>query len=149
MSFFNITPETTLEELKKQYHELSKLHHPDKGGDNRTQQEINEEYELNKEYLREYQRLNDPQTSIFDNPFVQTGIAMLEAALKQLNLGTVSEVVYAFGEKFIEKLPSSFDDYKPIIKLWWQNKCENPVESLRGLEKAGKELLFKQKKQKK
>ncbi len=36
---------TTLEELRKQYKELLKAHHPDNGGDVATMQEINAEYD--------------------------------------------------------------------------------------------------------
>lgn len=36
---------TTLEELRKQYKELLKIHHPDNGGDVGTMQEINAEYD--------------------------------------------------------------------------------------------------------
>lgn len=36
---------STLEELRKQYKELLKLHHPDNGGDLETMQEINAEYD--------------------------------------------------------------------------------------------------------
>lgn len=35
----------TLEEAKKQYRELAKQHHPDKGGDVETMKEINSEYD--------------------------------------------------------------------------------------------------------
>lgn len=35
---------TTLEELRKQYKELLKAHHPDNGGDVAIMQEINAEY---------------------------------------------------------------------------------------------------------
>ncbi len=37
---------STLEELRKQYKELLKLHHPDNGGDVGTMQEINAEYDV-------------------------------------------------------------------------------------------------------
>jgi hypothetical protein len=36
---------TTIEEVKKRYKELAVLHHPDKGGDLRTMQELNAEYQ--------------------------------------------------------------------------------------------------------
>lgn len=36
---------STLEELRKQYKELLKLHHPDNGGNLETMQEINTEYD--------------------------------------------------------------------------------------------------------
>ena len=35
----------TLDELRKEYRRLAMLHHPDKGGDTRLMQIINEQYE--------------------------------------------------------------------------------------------------------
>jgi len=35
----------TLEEVKRKYKELAMMHHPDRGGDTATMQEINKEYE--------------------------------------------------------------------------------------------------------
>lgn len=42
----------TLEELKKEYRRLCLLHHPDRGGDLRTMQEINDEHDRAFEYLK-------------------------------------------------------------------------------------------------
>ena len=42
----------TLEEVKRKYKELAMLHHPDRGGNTATMQEINLEYEeIQKEPL--------------------------------------------------------------------------------------------------
>ena len=43
MSFFNHI--TTLQELRKEYHRLAVIHHPDKGGDLETMKAINNEFE--------------------------------------------------------------------------------------------------------
>lgn len=43
MAYFNNI--TTLEQLRKQYRDLLKIHHPDNGGDVATMQEINAEYD--------------------------------------------------------------------------------------------------------
>lgn len=37
---------TTIEEAKKQYRELAKLHHPDKGGDAEIMKQVNSEYDF-------------------------------------------------------------------------------------------------------
>jgi len=36
---------TTLDELRKEYHRLAFIHHPDKGGDTKTMQTLNDDYE--------------------------------------------------------------------------------------------------------
>ena len=140
MQYFKITSETTIENLKQQRRDLAKILHPDKpGGDKEHFQD------MEQEYAREYIKLSDPATSIFDNQFIQVGLAMADAALKHLGHGTLGEVAFNTGVKFIDKLPSVFDDYKPFIKMFWQGKCETPIESLKELEKAGKELAKKNK----
>jgi hypothetical protein len=45
MGFFTVTEDTTPEELRRRYRQLSREHHPDKGGNNETQAQINTEYE--------------------------------------------------------------------------------------------------------
>ena len=45
----------TLDELKKVYKHLAQKHHPDVGGDTRTMQEINAEYEARFEVLKRSQ----------------------------------------------------------------------------------------------
>ena len=56
MKYFVITRTTTLEELKKQYTDLAKLHHPDRGGNNETMQEINLEYERALKMIKDQAR---------------------------------------------------------------------------------------------
>ena len=43
---------STLEELRRQYKELLKLHHPDNGGNLETMQEINAEYDNLFKFLK-------------------------------------------------------------------------------------------------
>ena len=45
---------TTLDELKKEYRRLAMLHHPDRGGDTRTMQDINNEYHEAHERLKNH-----------------------------------------------------------------------------------------------
>jgi curved DNA-binding protein CbpA len=44
--FFDITGDTGIDELKKQYYKLAKIHHPDTGGTNEAFRSMNNEYEL-------------------------------------------------------------------------------------------------------
>jgi len=44
--YFDITGDTGLDELKKQYYKLAKKHHPDTGGTNEGFRSMNDEYEL-------------------------------------------------------------------------------------------------------
>ena len=50
---------STLEELRKQYKELLKLHHPDNGGDLETMQEINCEYDRMFKVLKDRHENNN------------------------------------------------------------------------------------------
>ena len=62
----------TLEELRKQYKELLKLHHPDNGGSLETMQEINAEYDklfkiLKNQHENRYSSYNDSEGSNYNN----------------------------------------------------------------------------------
>ena len=50
---------STLEELRKQYKELLKLHHPDNGGNLETMQEINAEYDRMFKMLKDQHESNN------------------------------------------------------------------------------------------
>lgn len=43
--YFKVSNETTIDDLKRQYYKLAKLHHPDTGGTNEGFREMNDEYE--------------------------------------------------------------------------------------------------------
>lgn len=49
--YFNLTAETTIDDLKKQYYRLAKQHHPDTGGTNEAFKELNNEYEKLQAYI--------------------------------------------------------------------------------------------------
>jgi curved DNA-binding protein CbpA len=56
MKFFTITEDTTPDALRRRYRQLCRQHHPDKGGDNETQAQINDEYERRLRNFRQWQR---------------------------------------------------------------------------------------------
>ena len=53
MRFFVIDEQTTPDELRRQYRDLCKKHHPDKGGSDDLQAQINDEYKSALEQLSE------------------------------------------------------------------------------------------------
>ena len=54
-----VHPATELEDIKKAYIELVKIHHPDKGGDAKAMLEINEAWEILKKKHRNPNKLNN------------------------------------------------------------------------------------------
>lgn len=60
---------TTIEEVKKLYKDLAKLHHPDRGGDTATMQAINNEYALAVRLIAKGEGLTQEQTesAIYDS----------------------------------------------------------------------------------
>jgi len=61
MRYFTPIPET-LEELKAQYKQLAKKHHPDRGGDTATMQAINAEYDELFPRLKDVHKTKDGET---------------------------------------------------------------------------------------
>jgi len=50
---------SSYDDLKKEYKELSKIHHPDLGGDAKKFQEINKAYLILKEYMERFRYILD------------------------------------------------------------------------------------------
>ena len=64
MKYFTVTENTTPDELKRRYRRLCKRHHPDWGGSDEKQAEINTEYEQALEQLAEIaKRTGDRESS--------------------------------------------------------------------------------------
>jgi curved DNA-binding protein CbpA len=61
MKYFNPIP-TTAEELKKQYRELAKRYHPDKGGSTAEMQKVNAEYDVLFPKLKDIHKNKDGET---------------------------------------------------------------------------------------
>lgn len=51
--YFNISENSSLDDVKAQYRKLSKQYHPDMGGDNESFQEVTKEYRLALEFLKQ------------------------------------------------------------------------------------------------
>jgi molecular chaperone DnaK (HSP70) len=79
-----------IEEVKKRYKDLAKLHHPDRGGNTATMQEINNEYAQAIRYAAKGQKMTEEQTesAIYESE------EYAQAINKVINLaGTRLEVV--------------------------------------------------------
>lgn len=98
MKYFKITHSTTLDDLKTQYRDLAKIHHPDKGGEPSVMQEINTEYEeeLKKLKKREYRKGNYKAADNIDDH-----IDEIDGYINTI-MKTISEMVP--GGKLVEKL---------------------------------------------
>lgn len=69
---------TTLEELRKEFHRLAFIHHPDKGGDTKTMQSLNDEYEK-----LSFQLINTNES--FDQSRKEWEMELSEAIQEKLN----------------------------------------------------------------
>ncbi len=54
LEFMGLTPFITYKEIKKRYIELSKKYHPDFGGNSEIMDELNNSYNLLKDYIENY-----------------------------------------------------------------------------------------------
>ena len=66
--FFTVTEQTTPEDLKRRYRNLCKRYHPDRGGSDEKQAQINAEYQKALEKLSEMATQNG-DTESFDQIF--------------------------------------------------------------------------------
>ena len=130
----------TLREIKQKYKELAMKHHPDRGGDNKTMQEINLEYAL-----------------IINNPFYgfsnqsegekQAYVEFPEVIGKIIHLDLIIEVignwVWVSGETYLYKdhLKEIGLYFAPNKKMWYwrpreyssNNRNPLPIEKIRAL----------------
>jgi len=87
----------TLEELKKQYRELAKEHHPDNGGNTATMQAINAEYEELFEKLKNTHATYDGTTYTTEKDNTETAeqfIELINELMKMDNI--VIEIIGCF-----------------------------------------------------
>jgi curved DNA-binding protein CbpA len=118
--YFN-SPQT-LEDLKRQYRELSLKHHPDKGGDTATMQAINAEYEQLFRRLKDVHRAADGEVYTASKPSDETAeqfIHVIDVLMK------LDGVIIEICGRFVW-LSGNTKIYKDVIKdlgfRWSTNK---------------------------
>ena len=126
-NYFNMSRSTTIDKLKVQKRELSKLHHPDKeSGDEETMRLINEEFDIASKLLtireKRYKQLIDiEQKAMAGLVFLQPKI---EPEIKKVTKETLISIVGSIAPsrfknswlKGLEKL-SPLIDNADIIKI--------------------------------
>lgn len=81
--YFNINNNSTLDEIKIQYRNLSKIHHPDMGGDTTIFQQVNFEYRQALELLKQ-RACQQNDTNLFK--LINEHIYSIDEYIRKLNV---------------------------------------------------------------
>lgn len=121
---FRTTETITIEAIKRQYHKLALQHHPDRGGDLKTMQEINAEFdELRKRYYNVHEGKNgttytdesQTTTTDVDDRFIE----IIDKLMKMDDVGIeiCGSFVWLSGNTFDYR-----DDIKALGAKWAKKK---------------------------
>ena len=137
----------SLEELKKLYKELAMLHHPDRGGDTATMQEINSQYHLFCENPTFSYKYPDDKVDVMVYPEVLAKILNLKGIVIELigawlwvsgNTQAHKEQLKAAGFWFAPK--KSMWYYRP---QWMKSHKHNPLDINAIRNKYGSDVIHK------
>lgn len=111
---------TTIEELRKQYRELLRKHHPDNGGNVSDMQEINAEYDR---VFANLSRKTQPDQQANTNDAYEENQAFKEVLNSIIHINADIEIIGSWiwvhgGYEYRELLKSAGFKYAPKKKCW-------------------------------
>lgn len=111
---------TTIEELRKQYRELLRKHHPDNGGNVSNMQEINAEYDR---VFANLSRKTQPDQQANTNDAYEENQAFKEVLNSIIHINADIEIIGSWiwvhgGYEYRELLKSTGFKYAPKKKCW-------------------------------
>lgn len=92
-----------LQEIKKEYHRLTKLHHPDVGGNTATMQEINRQYKEAVEWIAKHGEGKDRQDAAQEVPEAFAAAVAAVVNLEGIALDLVGAWIWATGNTYTHK----------------------------------------------
>ncbi|OFX58741.1 MAG: hypothetical protein A2046_17150 [Bacteroidetes bacterium GWA2_30_7] len=137
----------TLEDVKRRYKELAMLHHPDRGGETATMQQINAEYEyIIKNQLYSFENLTDEEQQDFIKyPEIINQIIGLEGIIIEL----IGDWIWISGNTYPHrKILKQIGFYFASKKVMWyfrpadyksSNKSPKTIDSIRS--KYGSDII--------
>jgi len=117
-TYFNPIP-TTAEELKKQYRELAKKYHPDKGGSTADMQRVNAEYDRLFPKLKDIHRNKDGETYTKETAETPEYFKGLIAELMKMD-EIIIEIIGCFV--WITGNTKTYKDQLKALKFKWHCK---------------------------
>lgn len=168
--FFNVTSDTTIDDLKKQYYKLAKIHHPDTGGSNESFRDMNNEYESLQNHIltngnfSSFERKNEESISEIYREIIDSIISIQGIVIELIgtwiwisgNTFPVKEQIKAAGFKFHSKksmwfwYPGEYKkfnnqemDIENIRKKYGSNEIKSKItdKSLAGISSLGDKLV--------
>jgi curved DNA-binding protein CbpA len=136
---------TSLEDLKKEYRRLTMLHHPDRGGDTATMQEINNEHdELFKVLQHKHNTTHDEKHQSTETPEEFRNIVNVLLNLEGVSVELCGSWLWISGNTFAYKdtLKANGCRWSSTKKMWyWRHKEDSDYWS-RG-KKTIEQIRFK------
>ena len=133
----------TLAEIKREYHRLTKLHHPDVGGDTATMQEINRQYKEAVEWIARHGEGRDRQDAAREVPEEYAAAVAAVVNLDGIELELVGTWIWATGNTRVHKDALKAAGYRwASKKLAWYWRPEEEAAA-RGSRKSLEEIREK------
>jgi curved DNA-binding protein CbpA len=129
----------TLEEVKRRYKELAMLHHPDKGGNTATMQDINNEYEeIRKNPLFDFAKQSEEdQEEFIRYPEIINQVIVLDGLIIEL----IGNWIWVSGNTYLHRgrLKEIGFFFAPKKVMWYfrpadyksSNRSPKTIESIR------------------
>lgn len=153
MNFFNNVKSIT--ELKKEYHKLCMLYHPDNGGNAELMKEINKIYKELFNKLKLCQETKQPENTKDETPEEFIEIIDKLVKIQDLQIEICGCWIWISGNTYPNRtqLKEIGCKYAPKKKLWYwhnqdkkiKNKKSKSIEEIR--EKYGSQKIFAEKRQ--
>ena len=145
----------TVEQLKKEYHKLCTLHHPDNGGNSEIMKEINGVYTSLFNKLKFCQETEQTENNTYETPEEIIEIIDKLVKMQDLQIEICGSWIWISGNTYPNRtqLKEIGCKYAPKKKLWYwhnqdkkiKNKKSKSIEEIR--EKYGSQKIFAEKRQ--
>lgn len=132
MKFFDLKKISSLDDLKREYHRLAKIHHPDAGGNTANFQMLQMEFEsLTDNFLKNQKFTASEATNEIKLDEALKAVIMELMAFEQISIEIIGTWVWIGGNTYPIKdvLKSLNFKFAPVKKMWYLNTTGEKIKS--------------------